>query len=169
MMPNLIWSIIHLAPISVYCYNLLDHTLLYVFIAASFIPLFLPNAFLDKIQIGRTVQTYRRLGVNIVNQVTQNGDIINRLIRKKYPDYKAVVYQRASVHKLLQQTYAYEKFHLVMFVFFCLVTVHAIVQQHYGWAVILSLSNLLYNIYPNLLQQYIRLRLRTYKKKLESN
>ncbi len=58
----------------------------------------------------------------------------------------------------------FEKFHFIMFVFFILITLYALVKNHFQWAIIISVTNLLYNIYPNLLQQYVRLKLMLYKK-----
>jgi hypothetical protein len=51
-----------------------------------------------------------------------------------------------------------------MFVFFILITVYALIKNHFLWAMIISASNLVYNVYPNLLQQYVRLKLILYKK-----
>lgn len=164
MIPNLIWSVLNLVPITVYCYNNVDHTSLYIFVAVSLIPAFLPNSFYDWIQIGKTTRLYRRLGVGIVNKLAQNGTIINKVVSKKFPGYKMIRYQRSSISKLLQQTYMFEKFHFLMFVFFLLVTFYALVKGHLWWVIIITVTNLLYNVYPNLLQQYIRVKLRLYKK-----
>jgi len=57
----------------------------------------------------------------------------------------------------------FEKFHFIMFVFFILITIYALVENHFWWAIIISATNLLYNIYPNLLQQYVRLKLMLHK------
>jgi hypothetical protein len=169
MIPNVVWSVINLVPISIYCYNRVDHGLLYIFIALSIIPGFFPNSFYDKIQVGRTPRIYKRLGASFVNKLAQNGAIINRLMRKKFPGYKTIVYQRSSINKLLQQTYMFEKFHFIMFVFFVLITFYALVKRHFWWVIVISVTNLLYNIYPNLLQQYIRLKLRSHNKNQTSN
>jgi len=163
MIPNVAWSALNLVPISVYCYNNVDRRSLYILIAIAVIPGFFPNTFYDRIQIGRTTRIYRRLGVGFVNKVAQNGTIINRIIKKKFPDYKMVGYQRSSIRKLFQQTYMFEKFHFMMFVFFISITFNALIKNHFGWAIIISITNVLYNVYPNLLQQYIRLKLRLYK------
>jgi len=163
MIPNLVWSVVNLVPISIYCYNHVDHRSLYIVIALSIVPGFFPHSFYDGMQIGRTPRIYRRLGVTFVNKLAQNGKIINRLMRKRFPGYKMIVYQRSSINKLLQQTYMFEKFHFIMFVFFSLITLYAMVNKHFWWAVIISITNLFYNIYPNLLQQYIRLKLRLHK------
>ena len=164
MIPNLVWSVLNLVPISIYCYNLVDHRSLYIFMILSVIPAFFPNSFYDRIQIGRTTRIYKRVGVGFVNNLAQNGKIINHLVRKKYPDYKMIVHQRSSVSKLLQQTYMFEKFHFIMFVFFIFIASYAVVKNHFWWSIIITVTNVLYNVYPNLLQQYIRLKLRLHKK-----
>ena len=169
MIPNVVWSLINLVPISIYCYNSVDHRSLYIFIALSIVPGFFPNSFYDRIQLGRTPRIYKRLGVSVVNKLAQNGTIINRLVRKKFPSYKMIAYQRSSVNRLLQQTYMFEKFHFIMFVFFILITLYALFKRHFWWAIIISVTNLLYNIYPNLLQQYIRLKLRLYHRSRMTN
>src|SRR5215467_13234710 len=108
MVPNIAWSVLNLVPITIYCYNKVDHKSLYIFIALSVIPAFFPNSFYDRMQIGKTRRIYRRLGVDFVNKLAQNGAIINHLVRKKFPGYKMVAYQRSSINRLLQQTYMFE-------------------------------------------------------------
>jgi hypothetical protein len=164
MIPNVTWSIINLVPISIYCYNRVAHPSLYLFIAISVIPGFFQNSFYDRIQIGRTARIYKRLGVGFVNKLAQNGTIINRMVRKKFPAFKMIVHQSSSINKLLQQTYLFEKFHFIMFVFFIFIASYAVVKNHFWWSIIITVTNVLYNVYPNLLQQYIRLKLRLHKK-----
>jgi len=164
MVPNIVWSVLNLGPISIYCYKNVPYQLLYMFIAASMIPGFLPNSFFDRIRLGRTTRIYKRLGVGLVNKLAQNGAIINHLVRKKFPNHKRIFNQRSSINKLLEQTYMFEKFHFIMFVFFIAITFYALVKNHFWWAIIISASNVLYNIYPNLLQQYVRIKLMLYKK-----
>jgi hypothetical protein len=138
--------------------------LFYLFLALSLVPLVLPNSFFDKIQIGNSSSVYKKLGVSVFNKFSQNGEIINGLIRKKFPEYKAVNLQKPSINGLIQQTYIFEKFHSMMFVFFCLGSGYAIIKGHIGWGIGIFITNLIYNIYPNLLQQYIRVRLKAYKR-----
>ena len=126
MIPNVIWSVLNLVPISIYCYSNVDHKSLYIIIALSVIPGFFPNSFYDKIQISRTTRIYRRLGVGFVNKLAQNGAIINRLMKKKFPGYRTINYEGLSINKLLRQTYMFEKFHFIMFVFFILITLYAL-------------------------------------------
>lgn len=165
MVPNLLWSIVNLVPISVFCYTRMNLALLFVCIVPGFIPIFLPNSFFDTIQVGKTAATYKKLGVHLVNQFSQNGELVNRLIRKKFPQYKAITFNRTSINRLVQQTYVFEKFHCMMCIFFCLVTIFAVSKKNFTWAAIITVTNILYNIYPNLLQQYIRLKLSFYHTK----
>ena len=164
--PNLLWSIINLVPISVFCYDLISLPTLFIFLAISLIPTLLPNSVLDRIQIANNPAIYKRLGVHWVNRLTQNGDIINRLIRRKFPTYQGVAKNKTSIDTLIKRTYMFEKFHLLLFVFFSLVMIYAILNGYYLWACVILLTNIIYNIYPNLLQQYIRLKLILHRNKL---
>jgi hypothetical protein len=136
MTPNLIWSILNLTPISIFCFTLISHKVLYIFLALSLVPIFLKNSFLDKLQIGKTTTIYTKLGVHIINRVAQNGVIINRLIKKKFPEYKSVTNKRSSISRLIAQTYVFEKFHLILFVFFSFIIAYAMVKGHLAWACI---------------------------------
>jgi len=46
---NLIWSVLGLTPVSVFCYNYIELKLLYIFLGISFLLIFFPNSFFDKI------------------------------------------------------------------------------------------------------------------------
>ena len=100
------------------------------------------------------------MGVGFINRYAQNGAIINGLIKKQFPDFKVVAFKRQSTKQLIHQTYIFEKFHFILFVFFSLVTVYAMVKQYFLWAFVIAPTNIIYNIYPNLLQQYIRVKLK---------
>jgi hypothetical protein len=169
MIPNVIWSVLNLTPISIYCFTLLKSELFYIFLTVSLIPIFLKNSFVDKLQIGKTIRIYKQLGVHHVNKVAQNGVIINNLIKRKFPDHKVVTTRKSSVSGLIAQTYIFEKFHLILFLFFSLAFITAFLKGHWTWAVVILFTNIAYNIYPNLLQQYIRLKLILFTKKLNRN
>jgi len=160
MAVNLIWSALAFLPVFYFCYTLLNGNLLYELMIIGIAPLFLPNTLFNKIQLSNTPAVYKNLGVIWVNRLAQNGGLVNKLIRKKYPQYKAVLYQRSSINKLLAQTYINEKFHYSILVFFGLLTAYALVRYYWGWAIALLIINILYNVYPILLQQYIRLKLK---------
>ncbi len=159
MIPNIVWSILNLTPISIFCFTLIGPKIVYIFLAISIIPIFLKNSFLDKIQIGKTTEIYKKLGVHFINRVAQNGVVINALIKKKFPAYKVVTNKKSSIAGLINQTYVFEKFHLILFLFFDLIIVYAIVKGKFLWACIILITNIAYNVYPNFLQQYIRRKL----------
>ena len=169
MFPNLIWSILNLTPISIYCFRFLDNKTFYIFLSVSLIPIFLKKYVIDKLQIGRTVKIYKQLGVHLINRVAQNGAIINNLIKRKFPDHKIVITKKSSIAGLISQTYIFEKFHLIFFLFFSFTIAYAFIKGHLTWACIILLTNVAYNIYPNLLQQYIRLKLILFNKRSNRN
>lgn len=49
MVANVFWSVINLAPISVFCYRHFDLKLFFVFLTISFLAVFLPNLVFDSI------------------------------------------------------------------------------------------------------------------------
>jgi len=162
MIPNLIWTALFLTPITIFCYDYVPARTIYILLGISLIPIFFPNAFFDKMQLSKSTRWYRRIGVKYVSALAQNGALVNRILRKKYPTFKVVSGRAASIKKQYYQTYFLEKFHFSLFLFFIMITIGALMQGHYYWALTLTISNLLYNVYPNLLQQYIRLKLRSF-------
>jgi Glycosyl-4,4'-diaponeurosporenoate acyltransferase len=159
MIPNLIWSTLFLLPITVFCITFLNSKSVFILLGLSLIPIFFPNSFFDLIQISKNTAFYKRIGVKHINKFAQNGDFLNRYLRNKYPNFKAVSLNKSSIDKQFHQTYFFEKFHFSLFIFFTATTIYSVAKGHLVWALILSICNLLYNIYPNLLQQYIRLKL----------
>ncbi len=168
MIPNLTWSILNLTPIVIFCFTLIDTRYIYFFLAISSLPVFLKNSVIDAFQIGNTTKIYKKLGVPWINTVAQNGVIIIRLIKNRFPEYKAVTNKKSSISRLITQTYIFEKFHLILFLFYSSIIIYALIHKHFYWAFIISLTNILYNIYPNLLQQYIRLKLTLHKNKIDN-
>lgn len=160
MIVNLFWTALLLVPVVVFCYSWMEKELFWIFFAISTSAIFFSKHFFDRIQLSKNADFYKRIRVGFINRFTQNGDIINGLLRKKYPDYKVVSPKRILVRKLIEQTYVFEKFHFILFLFFTLITVYSIVNSYFGWATLFFTSNIIYNIYPALLQQYIRIRLK---------
>jgi hypothetical protein len=86
--------------------------------------------------------------------------MLNQILRRSYPAFKVVSKTKASIKKQYVQTYFFEKFHFSLFLFFTTVTIYAAMQGQFYSVLTLIICNLLYNIYPNLLQQYIRVKLK---------
>jgi len=159
MIPNLLWTAVFMFPVAIFCYTLMDQKSFYILLGLSLIPLFFPNSFFDFIQLSRNAAFYKRLGVKYINKFAQNGTVLNQYLKSKYPKFKSFPTNKSSIAKRYYQTYFFEKFHFSLFIFFTSLIVYALVKCYFRWALILSLCNLFYNIYPNLLQQYLRTRL----------
>ena len=128
-----------------------------VFVGISYLVSRLPRKFYDKFQISRDTKIYKSLGVDKFKRFSTNGDFINRIIRKSYPNHRNVT-NLQTVNDKLNETYTIEKSHTVLLIFCLLTNVYALLTNSIGTAIILFIGNLLFNYYPNLLQQYNRLR-----------
>lgn len=84
MVPNLLWSAVNITPIFVFCYLNMPLQLIFIFSAASLAVLFLSRRFFDFIQLSTTASAYKKIGVKFINKFTQNGDLVNGLIRKNF-------------------------------------------------------------------------------------
>lgn len=72
MIPNLIWSVLHLTPIFIFCLSFISLKFIYIFLGISLLPAFLKNSFIDKLQLGKTIKFYKKTGVHFINKVSQN-------------------------------------------------------------------------------------------------
>jgi hypothetical protein len=164
---NLFWSVLSFVPLCIFCFQWVEINFLFVFVGLSLLPAFFTRSALDKLQVSKRKKVFTKLGVPLFQHLTQNGSFVKYLIRKSYPGHRFLRPEKGSIEALLKQTYVFEKFHLMVMVFFCLTTIYALMKGFSGWAVVLTIINLVYNVYPILLQQYIRLKLAGYYKKVE--
>lgn len=128
-----------------------------VFVAISYLVSRLPKSFYDRFQISTDLNIYKKLGVDKFKKLSTNGDLINRRIRKKYPTHRNVT-NYETIKEKLNETYTIEKSHTVLFIFCLLTNMYAFWTNSIGTAIILLIGNILFNYYPNLLQQYNRIR-----------
>lgn len=156
--PNVLWSVLAFGPLVVCCYRYVERPWLWGFAAVSLSAYAWPAAWLRRLQLSPHVAAYRRLGVPSLGRFTQQGALVNGLLRRRYPHYRVLVGPRA-VGKLLSTTYQQERFHWAGLICFLLVSLYAGAQGHWGWALGLSGANVGYNLYPIWLQQYLRVRL----------
>jgi len=134
-----------------------EWTWLIVFLALSYLVSLLPKSFYDRFQISKNIVLYKKLKVHQFKKWVTNGDIINKKIRQKYPNHRNVS-NLESIKTKLEETYTIEKSHTVLFVFCLLTSVYAFMVHSYGTSILLLIGNFLFNFYPNLLQQYNRIR-----------
>jgi hypothetical protein len=117
--------------------------------------MFIPLRFL---QLSNDPNFYARTGVKFVRKFVQNGDYINRFIRKSKPAHRTIKNKENAVI-YLKTTVVSEIYHLFCLLFFTLTIIYTVILGHYLIAAITALANVLYNIYPILLQQYNRARI----------
>ena len=156
--PSVLWSVVGFGPLAVFCYQQMARPWVYGLAAVSLLAYAMPTSWFGTWQLGRTPDRYRRLGVAFAGSLVQNGALVNRWLRRRYPHYRRVP-SRAKVAALVRSTYEQERFHLGAGGFFLGSSAYALAHGYVGWAVGLTLLNVAYNVYPIWLQQYIRVRL----------
>lgn len=155
---NVLWSLLAFAPVSIFCYRFMESAWLWAFVVASVMALMVPVSMLRHLELSSTVTTYRKLGVHWVNHFVQHGTLINRLLKRRYPEYRPKRSRTWTVD-LVQSTYVQERFHWAALLFFLLISMYGIAHGFPGWALLITILNVVYNLYPIWLQQYIRVRL----------
>lgn len=98
------------------------------------------------------------MGVKFIRKFVQNGQYVSRHLRKGNPDYK-VIKNKATALQYQNTIVMYERFHLICFIFFVFTAAYALLGSQFTLAIIVLSANIIYNIYPILLQQYNRARL----------
>lgn len=156
--PNVLWSVVVWVPVVVFCYQAVARPWLYGCIIGSLLAYAWPAAWLRRLQLSTRAEVYRQLRVPLVGHFTQQGTLVKALLRRRYPQYRALT-GRKAIPQLLSTTYQQERFHWAALVLLLLLSIYALATSHLGWALGLILANVGYNLYPIWLQQYVRLRL----------
>jgi hypothetical protein len=125
---------------------------------ACFAPCLLPGSFYRCWEGVRRLPFYESLGVRAFRALATNGDLINRWARRKDPEYR-LVRGRESMRAWLDRTREGERNHLVLLLMGMLTAAYAVWIGWYGWAAGLTAGNLVFNLYPVLLQRYNRCRI----------
>jgi hypothetical protein len=129
-----------------------------VALAACFAPLLLPAAFYRCWEGGGVARVYAGVGVRIFRRFATNGDLINLWARRLDPRYR-VVRGRASARAWIDRTREGERNHLVFLLMGLFTAGYAARIGWYGWAAGLTAGNVVFNLYPILLQRYNRCRI----------
>ena len=164
LLVNLIWSFIFLFPLVVFCYTKMPRNWFVISLLISLLAIFLPASFFSVYQVSKSRLFYKKIGIEFFNHFTQNGTLLNRLVKNNFPEYKRFQTKEEALKKLFNQTFMFEKFHFIVGIFFIETTIFAFINNYYYWVAFFIVGNVIYNIYPMLLQQYIRLRLTAFKR-----
>lgn len=129
-----------------------------IWTAASFVPyLFRPAGYFRTRSFERNRCLYERLGVRVFKRFASNGDYINRWVRQRYPSYR-IVGRQQSIEAFLKQSIQGERWHLVLFLLGTFTQIYALRIGWYVWFLVLCAGNVVFNLYPILLQRYNRAR-----------
>ncbi|HEU4559678.1 MAG TPA: hypothetical protein VFS20_17630 [Longimicrobium sp.] len=126
--------------------------------AACFAPLLLPRSFYRCHEGRGGARFYEAIGVRLFKRFATNGDLVNRWARRLDPAYRAVR-DRASAREWLANTREGERNHLVLMMMGIFTAAWAARIGWYGWAVGITAGNVVFNLYPILLQRYNRCRI----------
>jgi hypothetical protein len=107
----------------------------------------------------QTGKCYVSLGVVFFRWFAPDGDFANRWERRKNADFR-VIRGRRSAADFVVRTEQSERGHLVLLALGIASAAWAWSIGWNGWAVYLSIGNVVVNVYPILLQRYTRSRLR---------
>jgi hypothetical protein len=152
---NLFWTILCFIPVITYWLSAGRLLWCFIFIGLSVLSLLIP---LKHLQLSHNPKFYESLGVRFARKFVQQGEYVNRFIRKTNPNYR-IVKHKANAAQYLKTTVMYERFHLMCFIYFVLTAIHALITGQYLLLALILIANIIYNVYPILLQQYNRTRI----------
>lgn len=119
---------------------------------------FLPPSWYRMRSFEANGRIYERLGVKAMRAVVSNGDLVNRIVRRRFPGYR--VYAFADrIEKVSDDGRTNERSHLKSFAGGMIVALYALRIDWVDWAAWLAFTNLAANLYPTLVQRYTRARL----------
>lgn len=159
---NLFWTILSFAILGTYwgLYFAEQRSPLVpvTFVVLSILISAIPNRWLRRLKLSNDKKTYQRIGVKLLMYFVQNGTLVNR-IQRKYHKKSGIIHNRKQAQDYLKTIVIQEKFHYCCFALFLFTTVSAFSTGKPGMTLLIMLCNMLYNVYPILLQQYNRLRI----------
>ena len=127
-------------------------------VAAAVVPFLLPASYFHPRRFERG-GFYPALGLRLFRRVAPDGDWINRVLRRRDPAYR-VVRNRVTRAAHLAGGIRGEQWHTAWFVFGLGTQAFAAATGEIGWAVVLGVLNVAFNLYPVFHQRYKRARLR---------
>ncbi|WP_114940667.1 hypothetical protein [Mucilaginibacter endophyticus] len=155
---NFFWTILGFAAVVNYWVSAGLYTWFYLALIISITPVFLPQKVANHLQLSSNTKFYERFGIRFIRKFVQHGDFANRLARTSDPRYR-VIRQSATPASYLKTVMMYERYHLICFIFFLLTSVITLIKGNYFQFLLITISNIFYNFYPVLLQQYNRVRI----------
>jgi hypothetical protein len=141
--------------------------LLYAFIVASVLAFNIPVKLISALNLSTDPRTYELIGVRAMRWLVQDGMLVQR-VNQRLDRNQKVIPNREAARRYLNKIVVQERYHYGCFVFFSLSSASAIPAGKTGMALLMAISNIIYNVYPILLQQYNRLRIRKLLSRLDT-
>jgi hypothetical protein len=127
-------------------------------LALSFTPCVLPKAYYRGWEGPGGARLFETLGVRAFKRIATNGDLVNRWGRRRAARHR-IVRDLGSAREWARQAQGAERNHLVFLSMGLLSAAYAVSIGWSGWALGLTVSNVVFNAYPIALQRYNRLRI----------
>ena len=124
----------------------------------SVAPWWLPASYYRTRKFEADGRIYELLGVRLFRMLVPNGDLVNLWRRRHDPGFR-VIANETSARTFIARTIVGEKTHLVSLVIGLASSWFAWQIGWTGWAIYLCAANVLFNVYPILLQRYTRARI----------
>jgi hypothetical protein len=124
----------------------------------SFLPFLLPRSYYRPGNFDRARRLYGPLGVPSFRRFVSNGDLVNWWVRRRDPGYR-VLTGRTALRGFLEETRLAERSHLMWLLMGLFTAVYAVRIGWYRWAILLTIGNIVFNLYPVLLLRYTRARI----------
>lgn len=160
---NIFWTIIAFSATGHYWgqYFAEKHSLwlVYIYIVVSMFAYNIPAGWVSFLTLSSNRRIYEMIGIRAMRWLVQDGMFVSRVNRrlgKKHRRISGIGSARAYLTTIAVQ----ERFHYSCFVFFALSTASALRSGQLHLAVSIMLCNIVYNVFPILLQQYNRLRIK---------
>jgi len=123
------------------------------------LPAFLPRGYFRPRRFERG-RFYPALGLRAFRAVATDGDWINRRLRRLDPSYR-VVRDRRTRAEHVAGSITNERWHTAFLLLGLVTTASALATGQHGWAIAITVFNVVFNLYPVCHQRYKRARLRT--------
>jgi hypothetical protein len=133
----------------------------------SFLPCLLPESYYRPKAWEAGGRIYEALGVHLFRKVAPYGDLLTPRKRRGDPRYR-LLSSRGSLPRRVKETRGGEMSHSILLLMGVFTAAYAVRIGWVGWAVILTAGNALCNLYPILLQRYVRNRIYEIDRKFRS-
>src|SRR5262249_39476458 len=127
-------------------------------ISTSVLAMFLPAGYFRPRSFELNGRIYEILGIRFFKRFMLHGDYLNRRMRRFESNYR-IITNREAMRRFEAQTRANEAGHLMWLVVTVPSVVYAAILGCGKLAMYLFFSNLVINVYPIMLQRYIRARI----------